>query len=72
MIIVQTLKSKSGVTAQGGISGFYTPTGLRTLAQGWRTRLPWVRQEGSPTPTGLRRMLDVMLKNRTSDATPLG
>ncbi len=33
----------------------FTPKGLRTLAQGWRTRLPWVNGLCISTPTGLRR-----------------
>ena len=53
---------------------YNTPKGLRILAQGWRTRLPWVRQERNPTPKGLRRLLDVMLKDRTSNSrrNPVG
>ena len=60
---------------RGGLSlAFYTPKGLRTLAQGWRTRLPWVRQKEKTTPKGLRRNLDVMLKNEESNSrrNPVG
>ena len=37
------------------IYSVFTPKGLRTLAQGWRTRLPWVNGLYISTPKGLRR-----------------
>jgi hypothetical protein len=55
------MKCRSNCSGRG-VFGFYAPKGLRPLAQGWRTRLPWVRQNRYLTPTGLRRMLDVMQK----------
>ena len=72
--IVNT-SEKNEVTVQAILPfGFYAPKGLRTLAQGWRTRLPWVRQERNPTPKGLRRMLDIVLKVNKSNSrrNPLG
>ncbi len=38
------------------IYSVFTPKGLRPLAQGWRTRLPWVNGLCISTPKGLRRI----------------